>query len=55
MIMLCDIVYARGDSMILAFHGTPLARWLGLSDIEKLQLVVTQKNFKITESPSMTE
>ena len=41
--------------MILAFHGTPLARWLGLCDIDRVKLGITQKNFKITENPGTAE
>ena len=50
-----DEHYARGDSMISTFHGTPLARWQGVCDIDRVEFRVTQKNFKITENSSRTK
>ena len=41
--------------MILRFDMPPLARGQGLCDIDRVWFRVTQKNFKIMESPGMAE
>ena len=44
------MIYPRVDLMILTSHGTSLARWQGVCDIDGVQFRDTQKNFKITEN-----
>ena len=41
--------------MILTFQMPPLAREYGLSDIDGVLFRVTQKNFRIMESPGTAE
>ena len=41
--------------MILTFYMPPLARQQGLCDIDRVWFRVTQKIFKIMESPGTTE
>ena len=38
--------YIRGDSMILAFHGTPLARGLGLCVIDRVHSIASSNSEK---------